>query len=177
MVCRSQNCLPARCFVRSSTRVLMGGYFAGLLDRFGARHHVGHETWRGLGWAWATVRSGDHRMKCPLAGCRVGAGVLRPRKRRAMRLCFNGTAAMLQSPGRCATPPRPTRIWPGYAAGQWCFAVAAHARRLSRDQYRREPVGEVPRPWSRAISTMVADMPTRCVQGRTVPTSGGGEPV
>ena len=66
--------------------VLMGGYFAGLLDRGVLDATLDYETLR------ATRKrpgqrcdSGDHR-RMSARGCRVGAGLLRPRKRRAMRL-------------------------------------------------------------------------------------------
>ena len=76
--------------------VLMGGYFAGLLNRDVLDTTLDHETMRRLGSGLGCGAIVDPHRRLPGRGRGVGAGVLRPRERRA-------------SAGRASTAPRRCR--------------------------------------------------------------------
>ena len=126
----------------------------------------------GLGNGAITVITDD----CPAGGGRVGAGLLRPRERRAVRfLLQRDRGDGRRRRARCATVSPPTRTWPGCAAGRSCSADAAPARRWTprptspRACWIRFPdlVSEPPRQW-------LPDMPIGRLHGRPPLPGGGG---
>src|SRR3984957_12484239 len=119
---------------------------------------------------------GDHR-RMSARGCRIGAGLLRPRKRRAMRLLLQRDRG--DGRGRRGTARRrrdrggPGPVTPLVCGASWPRG-GRDARR--RDKRRREPVGEVPRRRREPSRQWLPDMPTQRVRGRASLPGRGGEP-
>ena len=150
---------------------LMGGYFAGLLDRDVLDATLDHETLRGLGSGLGNGAISVITDDCPVA---VAASVLAYFDREnagQCGSCFNGTAAMA-AVARGAARRRRHRRGPGPVAP--LVGGASRPRRMRdvgrRDQHRREPVGQVPRVRPAAISTMVARHANSVLSQPTVPT-------
>ena len=113
---------------------LMGGYFAGLLNREvldttpGPRDAAGH-LGSGLGCGAVSV---THR-RVPGRGRGLGAVLLRPRERRAVRVLLQrdrGDGRGRRSAARRGRqPPMTSR---GCSAGRWCCGAAVRAPRWTR---------------------------------------------
>ena len=99
----------------------MGGYFAGLLNRDVLETTLDHETLRGARQrAGLRCDLGDHR-RLPGRGGGLGAGLLRPGKRRAVRVVLQRHRGDgRRRPGHCATVSPTTKTSTGCAAGRWC---------------------------------------------------------
>ena len=136
---------------------LMGGYFAGLLNRSVLETTLDHETMRRVRQrSGLRCDLGDHR-RLPRCGRRVGAGLLRPRKCRAMRVvlqrdrgdgCRRWGAAR-----RCRDERRCRPIAPLVGGAAW-------TRRLRdagcRHQCGRQPARPIPGRSRPCISTALA---------------------
>ena len=136
---------------------LLGGYFAGLLNRGVLDATLDHETLRGLGSGLGCGAIAVITDDCPVA---VAASVLAYFDREnagQCGSCFNGTAAMAAVAGALrdgvATSGRPR---PGCGAGRWCCAAAEHARRWTPRPTWRQVCSTSSRTRSRAISTTPA---------------------
>ena len=128
----SPNCLTCTGFRADDVKgVLMGGYFAGLLNREVLDATLDHETHATPGQR-ARLRRG-RRAHRRLPGRRRGRrdGVLRPRERRPVRVLLQRHRGDVgRDRGAAATGrPRP-RTSPASSGGRWCCAAAARARRL-----------------------------------------------
>ena len=150
---------------------LLGGYFAGLLDRSVLDATLGpRDAARPRYRPGQRCDSGAHRR---LPGrCRRGrAGVLRPRKCRPMRLLLQrdrGDGRRRRSTARRRRQRR------GSGAVAPVVGGASRTRRMRdvgrRDQHRRQPAGKVSRARPTASRQRLPDMPSRCFHGRRAPT-------
>ena len=145
---RSPSCLPCTGSPPSQVRgVLMGGYFAGLLNRRDTRRHARpRDACAGSAAAWAAARSSILTDDCPVA---VAASVLAYFDREnagQCGSCFNGTAAMAAVAGGAARRRRHRR---GPRPAAAVVGGAARPRRVRhpgrRHQRRRQPARSVPR--------------------------------
>nr|BBX80573.1 hypothetical protein MFLOJ_43600 [Mycobacterium florentinum] len=107
---------------------LMGGYFAGLLNRTVLETSLDHETMRrlgsGLGCGAVSVITDD----CPIAvaaGCWPTSTAKMPG---SAGRASTGRRRWRRRPGRCATAPRRKRTSTGCAVGRCCCAGAGPAR-------------------------------------------------
>ena len=126
--------------------VLMGGYFAGVLNREVLDTTLDHETIRGIGSGLGCGAVSVITDECPVA---VAASVLDYFDREnagQCGSCFNGTAAMAAArlrPARRNGDPRRRRSVAALVGGAARPRGVRHAGR--RHQHRREPARQVPR--------------------------------
>ena len=137
--------------------VLMGGYFAGLVNRDMLDATLDHDSLR-QAQQWARLRRDRHpHRRLPGRRRRIGNGLLRPRKRGTVRLVLQRHGGDVGGHRRrCATGSRRTRTWPGWSGGRWCSAAAVRARRWTAPPTSRPACWfNFPR-WSPAIWKRVA---------------------
>ncbi len=163
---RSPNCSTLHGVPADQVRgVLMGGYFAGLLNSDVLDVTLDHESLRrldsGLGCGAIAILTDD----CPVA---VAASVMAYFDREnagQCGSCFNGTAAMSAVTEALRDGARDRR-GPGPAGA--LVGGAARPRRVRdagrRHQRRGQPAGSVPRSWSPATWTTAARLPCRRLQ-------------
>ena len=150
---------------------LMGGYFAGLLNRTVLDVTLDHETLRR-----ARLRAGQCGAisvitdDCPVA---VAASVLAYFDREnagQCGSCFNGTAAMAAVAGALRDGVATDEDLTGCAAGRWCFVAAAHARHWTPPPTSRPVCSTSFRTRYSAISKTPARHVNPALSGPTVPT-------
>ena len=144
--CRSRSAAAMqRCGSPTRPRVLMGGYFAGLLNRDVLDATLDHETMpRARQRPWLRRDHHPHR-RLPGGRRGVGDGVLRPRERRPVRLVLQrhrrdvGRSPRLRD--GVATNEDLARLerWSVVLRGPWRLRDAGR-----RDERRREPAPAVP---------------------------------
>jgi NADH:ubiquinone oxidoreductase subunit F (NADH-binding) len=143
--------------------VLMGGYFAGLVNRDMLDATLDHESLRrlnsGLGCGAIAILTDD----CPVA---VAASVMAYYDRDNAAPASTAPRRCRRSPRRCATGSRRPRTWPGWSDGRWCSAAAVRARRWTAPPTSRPACWSNSPSSSPAIWTTVAQhaIPARSVR-------------
>ena len=153
---RSPNCLRCTGFAEERVRgVLMGGYFAGVVNREVLHITLDHESHpRPSAADWAAVR-------CPSSPTNA--------RSRSRRRCWTTSTARTPGsadpastarppwpprPAPCATARRPPTTSPACSAGRWCCAAAGACATLdAATNIAASLLGQVPRPGRGAIWT------------------------
>ena len=156
--------------------VLMGGYFAGLVNSDILDATLDHESLRrlnsGLGCGAIAILTDD----CPIAVAASVMGLLRPRSG-TVRLLFQRHGGDVGCHrGRCVMGSQRTKTWPDWSAGRLCCAAAVLRDPGRRHQRRRQPAGSVSPTGRQSFGKRLQDMPSRRLQCNAPLRGGGGDP-
>ena len=156
---------------------LMGGYFAGLLEPRRARRHAGPRDVARAGQRPGLRRDRDDHRRLPGRRGRLGAGVLRPRERRPVRVVLqrhrgNGRGRRALRDG-VATDEDVARLrrWSVVLRGRGACATLDAATNVAAEPAGSVSRGRRPPPRTGACQTCAA----RGLQRRASLRGGGGE--